>query len=70
MDEIKLYRFFFHYRKSTRGMTVHFRGRCYSCIDVKCKVPCETKRNKTQPHLVLQGWCEKLIFEENTIKIC
>jgi len=69
MNEVKKYRFFYHYRKSTGGMTVHFKGKCYPCIDVECLVPCFTKRNKEQPKLVLQGWCEKLIFEGNTIKI-
>lgn len=54
----KGYRFFFHYRKQTGGMTVHFRGTCIPVKDVECMVKCETKRNKTQPHLVLQGFCK------------
>lgn len=69
MDEIKRYRFFFHYRKSTGGMTVHFRGKCYPCVDVVCTVNCRTKRNKTQPRLVLEGWCTNLEFENTTIII-
>lgn len=59
------YRFFFHYRKMTGGMTVHFRGRCITCFDVKCLVPCETKRNKTQPKLVMQGKCESVTVENS-----
>ena len=42
MDEVKKYRFFFHYRKSTGGMTVHFRNICYPCVNVVCNVPDET----------------------------
>jgi len=69
MDEVKKYRFFFHYRKSTGGMTVHFRNVCYPCINVVCNVPVETKRNKTQPKLVLQGFAKKIDIKENTIEI-
>ena len=66
---MKAYKFFFHYRKTTKGMSVHFRGKCYPCIDVICTVMCRTKRNKIQPHLVLEGWCTKLEFDKDTIKI-
>lgn len=60
----KKYRFFFHYRKQTGGMTVHFRGQCIPVHDVECRVKCETKRNKTQPYLVLQGYCRDVQVEE------
>lgn len=43
---MKQYRFFFHYRRSTGGMTVHFKNKCYACKNVICNVPCETKYNK------------------------
>ena len=61
-----MYRFFFHYRRSTKGMTVHFKGQCIPCVDVVCKVPCETKRNKRQPLLVIQGKCGRVVLEGNT----
>jgi len=61
----KKYRFFFHYRKQTGGMTVHFRNQCIPVIDVECKVKCETKRNKNQPHLVLRGYCHDVLVEGN-----
>jgi hypothetical protein len=60
----KKYRFFFHYRKQTSGMTVHFRGQCIPVHDVECRVKCETKRKKTQPHLVLQGYCSDVLVED------
>lgn len=65
------YRFFFHYRKSTGGMTVHFRGKCYPCKDVVCEVLCATKYNKTQPKLVMQGWAQEIsiLKDVDTIRI-
>lgn len=63
------YRFFFHYRKSTGGMTVHFRGKCYSCKNVICEANCETKYNKEQPRLVLQGWADEITIKDDTIII-
>jgi hypothetical protein len=62
----KKYRFFFHYRKQTGGMTVHFKGQCIPAFDVECKVKCETKRNKTQPHLVIRGFCKNVEIVNNT----
>jgi hypothetical protein len=53
----KRYRFFYHYRRSDKKMSVHFRGKCITAENVFCMVPCETKRNKIQPYLVLQGFC-------------
>ena len=58
-------RFFFHYRKTTKGMTVHYCGKCIPCIDVKCLVQCETKRNKRQPFLVMQGFAESVELKGN-----
>lgn len=66
---MKQYRFFFHYRRSTGGMTVHFKNKCYACKNVVCNVPCETKYNKEQPRLVLQGFCSEVVINENTITI-
>lgn len=56
-------RFFFHYRKSIKGMTVHWKGQCLSVEDVVCNAPCETKWNKTQPYLVMRGWAKEVIIE-------
>lgn len=49
------YRFFFHYNKVAKQMSVHFRGTCYIVNNVECRVPCETKWNKRQPRLVMRG---------------
>lgn len=60
---MKKYRFFIHYRRSDKKMSIHFRGKCYTCDNVLCSLPCSTKRNKTQPHLVIEGYCESVIVD-------
>lgn len=65
----KRYRFFYHYRRCDKKMSVHFRGACYPCEHVKCAVPCETKRNKRQPFLVLQGYAEGVSIVNGTAYI-
>lgn len=67
---MKKYRFFFHYRKQTGGMTVHFKGICTPCVNVVCLVPVNTKYNeKSQPKLVLQGFCNEITLSDNTVTI-
>ena len=48
---------------------MHFRGKCYRVDDVVCEVPTESKWNKTQPNLVMQGWAKSLDIENNVAKI-
>ena len=50
------YRFFYHFNKKTKKMTVHFKGQCLLCQNIVCRVPCNTKWNKRQPYLVMQGF--------------
>lgn len=69
MTETKKYRFFFHYRKQTKGMTVHFRGKCIPCHDVVCRQSVETKRNKQQPYLVMQGFATSVELIEDVCYI-
>lgn len=69
MENNKKYRFFFHYRRSDKKMSVHFKNQCIPCLDIICHVPIETKRNKTQPFLVLQGFCENVYFNDNKLVI-
>lgn len=65
----KKYRFFYHYRRSDKRMSVHFMKQCIPCENVICNVPCETKRNKTQPFLVLQGFAKNIRFDNNNVII-
>jgi hypothetical protein len=62
---MKKYRFFYHYRKSVGGMTVHFKGQCIPVKDIVCNVSCETKWKKGQPYLVMQGFCKEVKIENN-----
>lgn len=50
-------------------MSVHYCGKCIPCIDVKCLVPCETKRNKTQPFIVMQGFAESVELKSDSIVV-
>lgn len=62
---MKKYRFFYHYRRQDKKMSVHFKKQCFPVEDVVCNVPCETKRNKIQPFLVLQGFAKEVIVQNN-----
>lgn len=50
-----MWSFFYHYRRATGDMSVHFRGQCIPCRNVECRVPCATHRQKRQPPLVMKG---------------
>jgi len=65
----KQYRFFYHYNKFTGGMTVHFRGECNITENVECRVPCETKYNKSQPRLVMRGFAHSIDIQKDKIII-
>ena len=59
-------RFFYHYNRANKALTVHYLGKCNIVKDVECRVPCESKWNlNTQPNLVLRGWCKDVIIENN-----
>lgn len=62
-------RFFYHFAKCRKEMTVHFIGSCYPCKNVICNVPCETKWDKKQPLLVMQGFCSNIEMLGDTIYI-
>lgn len=66
---MKKYRFFYHYYKQYKCMSVHFRNTCYKVQNVVCEVPTETKWNKTQPNLIVRGWCNEIEVKDNLIII-
>ncbi len=41
-------------------MSVHFRNTCADVEKVVCSVPCESKKNKTQPRRVMQGFAKEV----------
>lgn len=62
----KKYRFFYHYYKQKGKMSIHFRGQCMVSKNVVCEVSTQTKWNKTQPQLVVQGFCETVEIIDDT----
>ena len=62
---MKQYRFFYHYYKQKRKMSIHFKNKCMVVDNIICNVPCETKWNKTQPNLVMQGYASEVTIEDN-----
>lgn len=63
-NEIK-YRFFYHYYKQKKAMSVHFKKQCYVVKDIICLVPCETKWNARQPSLVMRGYASNVEIKDN-----
>lgn len=62
---MKKYRFFYHYFKARGKMSVHFKGKCTVVDDIICLVPCGTKWRNTQPKIVMQGFAENVIINNN-----
>jgi hypothetical protein len=67
--ENKKYRFFYHYFKQNKCMSVHYKKQCMQCKTVVCFASTETKWNKTQPQLVMRGFTSKIEQEGDTIII-
>jgi hypothetical protein len=58
-------RFFFHFRKATGELTLHWNKQCIPIKDVDCRVPIETKWNKEQPRVVLRGFASSVEIDED-----
>jgi hypothetical protein len=65
----KTYRFFYHYFKQKKCLSVHFKKQCMQCQDIVCTAETESKWNKTQPQLVIQGFASRIEIKEGTIYI-
>jgi len=50
-------------------MSVHFRKSCIVVSHIVCKIPCETKWNKTQPNLVMQGFATSVEVKDDVAYI-
>lgn len=57
---MKKWRFFYHYYKAKKKMSIHFRNTCSVVDDIVCHVSCETKWNKTQPNLTMIGFANSV----------
>lgn len=66
MQKERKYRFFLHYNKPlskerrTHLWTVHFRKKCYIAENIECNVITESKTNRTQPYVVMQGMAKEI----------
>ena len=58
-------RFFMHYNKQKKMMTVHWKGQCIPVKDITCYAEVETKWSSRQPHIVLQGWALEVIVVDD-----
>jgi len=60
--------FFFHYNKpasrsaNSPKMTVHYKGVCHIVDHIICDVCVHTHHNKKQPHVILKGKANNIIF--------
>jgi hypothetical protein len=63
----KPHRFFYHFNKGKKAMSVHWQGQCLIVNDVDCRVRAKTKWNKRQPMLVMQGYARQvdIVLEPN-----
>ena len=61
----KKYRVFFHYYKQYKCMSIHFRNKCMKAKNIECNVAIETKYNKSQPQLVMQGFAESVEIKDD-----
>ena len=57
------------YNKPNNKITVHYKGSCLLTENIEVQVPCNSKWNKQQPKLVIQGFCKNIIIEDKLIKI-
>ena len=65
MNLRKEYRFFYHYNKKEKKMTIHFRKKCYIAKEIRCFRMCETKWKESQPNLVMQGWASEVVINND-----
>ena len=50
-------RFFYHYNKIKKCLTVHFANKCLLTDNILCLTASESKDNNQQPRKTIQGWC-------------
>lgn len=65
MPQKRKKRFFFHFRKQTGELTLHWKNQCISVKNIECNVPVETKWNNQQPKIVLRGFATEVQIIDN-----
>lgn len=66
---MKKYRFFYHYNRNNKAITVHYRGTCYITNNLICNVPTYSKFNKIQPNFIMQGYTGDFNINKSNIII-
>ncbi len=61
---MRSFKFFFHFNKNKKMMSLHFKKQCYFVKDIICKVPTNTKWNSRQPLIVMEGTASKVIIND------
>ncbi len=69
LESKKPRRFFYHFHKAKKAMTVHFAAACHTVKDVVCQVKCETKWRAQQPRLVMQGFARRIEIKHGVATI-
>jgi len=62
-------RFFYHYNKIKKCLTIHFNDACYYTQDILCLVPTESHSQKQQPRKIVRGWYNKIEHSNTLTKI-
>jgi len=66
---MKKTRFFYHYRKCDKKMSVHFKNQCFPVENIVCYAACESKWKNKQPFLVMQGFATQVEIVDNVAHI-
>lgn len=66
---MKKFRFFYHYNKQQRKMSVHFKRKCYIVTDIICQPECQTHYRNSQPYLVMRGWTTNVLINNDSVVI-
>ena len=68
MAKSKKRRFWYHYnipesrRCNHTVLTIHWNDSCNPVNSIVCNVKSETHERKQQPHCVVRGWCDDVLF--------
>ena len=62
-------RFFYHYFRGQKKMSIHFKDKCEVVDNIICEVPCETKWSVRQPYLVMRGFAKNVIIKGGEARI-
>lgn len=58
-------RFFFHYNKNLKKMSIHFQKKCHIVKNINCTVPTNTRWSKRQPNIVMCGKANQIVIEND-----